>query len=189
MILIIDGYNILKQCSEHLLVTDSEREQFIRLLARYAALKKHEIIVVFDGGDYDRPTSFAGKGIRIMYSGQYVTADQTIQQLIDGRPQNTALITSDRALRLYAEHRGVISLVSDEFYQFIKRELNPAYPEKKKQSLRKITQNSSAELDKLMQEFSSDADIKLEDQREVSLTKKRTLSKHEKKIHKVIKKL
>ena len=52
MIILIDGYNLLKQRNPGIYVEDSVREQFIRLLGAYHKRRGHVMMLIFDGGTH-----------------------------------------------------------------------------------------------------------------------------------------
>ena len=64
MIILIDGYNLLKQLHGPT-VSDMQRGAFANLLGRYIKKRNHKITVVLDGGPYLYPTFEKQKGITI----------------------------------------------------------------------------------------------------------------------------
>ena len=80
MILLVDAYNVLKRGSSRQQITQGQREAFIARLAAYAAKRNHEIIAVFDGGDSSYPINERQKSVRVIFSGDRMTADDVLQE-------------------------------------------------------------------------------------------------------------
>jgi predicted RNA-binding protein with PIN domain len=93
---IIDGYNVILGGGFSSDVDDA-RESFLILLDSYAAKKKVELTVVWDGGE---PASGAKRGarrVRSVYAGGVQTADERIVKMVED-----------------AQQRGRITVVSDD---------------------------------------------------------------------------
>ncbi len=56
MIILIDGYNVLKQVYPSTQISEAQRQQFINQLRSYGKIKQHKVVLVFDAGPFDRPT-------------------------------------------------------------------------------------------------------------------------------------
>jgi predicted RNA-binding protein with PIN domain len=128
MILVIDGYNVLKQLFPGLKNNlDQQKSALIRQLAYYKHKKGaeiQEVILVFDAG----PSSHASRTIKsdivIMYSGTKSTADDWIINYISrNRNQEIMLITRDRALREACQQMGTDALGGEEFYRILQESL------------------------------------------------------------------
>lgn len=104
MIILIDGYNLLKQifpAKRHIL--DAQKNIFLSKLGLYKRLKEgqiRDIIVVFDAGPSTHATRSVKDGIVILYSGIKSSADDWI---IDFTARNKSkdllVVTLDRKLR------------------------------------------------------------------------------------------
>ena len=73
MILVIDGYNLLKQIFPGIKESlEKQRLQFIRQLSYYKSKKTDikDIVVVFDAGPSSHATREVRSGIVVVYSGQ-----------------------------------------------------------------------------------------------------------------------
>jgi predicted RNA-binding protein with PIN domain len=124
MNIIIDGYNVLKLALKKDFVSDSERTMFVRRLATYARRKRHEITIVFDGGRSARPYTEKDHGVTIVYSGDYMSADDYIGDCANSeRGSELLVVTSDNALRTAACRCGLDVLASDDFYRLVMYEL------------------------------------------------------------------
>ncbi len=127
MILVLDGYNLLRHIDPHHEVSEHERTQFLHQLKRYARRKKHKIVVVFDGGPYQWPHKELVNGIKVIYSGARETADEIIMKyLADHKTKDLLLISSDNELNQFASKHDVVSIGSDDFYQLFKEGLQGA---------------------------------------------------------------
>ena len=196
MIIIIDGYNVLKMVFPSAHVTDREREKFIMLLTQYANIAHHKIIVVFDGGDHLRPEEYQRNSILIIYSGYRESADAVIKDLLEQKQKKDMLLVStDRELNRYAEQFAVPSIDSIDFYRLINQRVyeQPVATARSADSSahKKAEYETSAELDALMVEGSQKTFHKHEDDKpEKEATKHRTTaSKTDKRLERVLKKL
>jgi predicted RNA-binding protein with PIN domain len=162
MNIIIDGYNVLKLALKKDFVTEAERSTFIKRLATYAKKKRHSLTVVFDGGNTARPLIEKDHGIVIVYSGDYMSADDyLIDYFQTQRALDPLLITSDNGVRKAAYRVGLDSLPSDDFYRLVMYELGveqerclDAGP------IIKITESKQEDVDTLMHEASQSIEYK-----------------------------
>ena len=183
MILIIDGYNLLKHIDPHKDVSEHERTVFLHQLKRYARRKKHKIVLVFDGGPYQWPyfasadaACFEGQavpyeapkersmvnGIKVIYSGGRDTADTVIMRYIaDHKTQDLLLISSDHELNLFASKYDIASIGSDDFYPLFKQGIQE-YPEEVEEIEVSIDEDE-LDLDAIMEQASEMVPRKQED--------------------------
>ncbi len=82
MLLLIDGYNVLKYHTADMHISQVQRESFIKKIAEYARIKKHHVIVVFDAGPSRFVSHEKEQGIHVIYSGERKTADDVIKGLL-----------------------------------------------------------------------------------------------------------
>ncbi len=119
--IIIDGYNLIRQSSQfssiEALDIAAGRDALIDSLAAYKRIKLHRITVVFDGtnapisvGNRDR---FKGIDIRFSRSGEL--ADTVIKRMVDREKQRAMVVTNDRDVLHYAEHKGAATINSSDF--------------------------------------------------------------------------
>lgn len=189
MILLVDGYNLLKSITGSLQISENQRFDFIKKLNNYSKIKRHKIIIVFDGGTFSYPTREQFENIYIVYSGYNYSADDIIKNyLSDNRNYDILLITSDLELRKFALSLSIESISSHEFDVF----LNNAFKiliKKVDEGLYKTSKDSSEELDQLMSEASKQILKKDEDEKIDRKNKLNELSKKEKRISQKLRKL
>ncbi|HBR70240.1 TPA: hypothetical protein DIC20_02905 [Candidatus Dependentiae bacterium] len=193
MIVVIDGYNLIKQVLGTKRVSQRQRDEFIMQLGGYFRKRKLQGIIVFDGGESNYPFQEKKGGLTIIYSGYKETADEVIAQYLqEHREYQILVVSSDRAVRHYAETLGKQTMKAPEFYY--------TYLEKKPQpvglsgdqTLFKLSADSSVELDNLMMEASKDLEIKKDDFSEKGIPRHKPaqkLSKQERKRKKLIDRL
>lgn len=192
MILVLDGYNILKKIKHTSYISDTERQKFIKQLNHYAHQKKLSLILVFDGGPFQWPaTEKISTYLTVVYSGTRETADDYIKQYLEEhKGADLLLVSSDRELVQHAHQFHTPSLDSYEFSHFLQTMENPIKtpPTKTDHQTKKLTERTHNELDALMEQ------LKIPNQKseDVTLQKKRSsqkLSKKERQILQKIKKL
>lgn len=193
MIIVIDGYNLLKQVLHSGIINDYERDRFIKQLSRYVRKKNHKVIVVFDAGPFDRSTKEYFDGVCVVYSGLQMTADDYIREYVErNKGADMLLVTSDRELRRHARQISVESMPPDEFYDLIKStqaaEKN-ASKYSPKTELIKTTESTNPELDALMQDVIGPIPYKKDDILPPEQKDIQTKSKKERKLLRQIKKL
>lgn len=192
MLIVIDGYNLLKQVLRETMISEFRREQFIKQLSAYAAKKSHKIIVVFDAGPFSRSTKERMHGIYVVYSGTRETADDYIRDYVEAhKSEDLLLVTSDRELRRHAAARSVESIESIQFYAMVQEAIKKQAAQKglTVQTI-KTSQDADHELDALM----STMDFVPQKREDVLPNKSREsdgqqLSKKERHLLKKIKKL
>lgn len=154
MIIIIDAYNFIKQISGTTYVSESALGQWLDIFKRYVMLRKNRVILVFDAGPYVQETQQFFGEIEIFYSGHNKTADDVIKKWIQKhKNQDVLLVTSDREIRDFAEKYAIISVSSHDFYKVFSRVIHQekVYERKVAQTLYKMTDFESRELDSLME--------------------------------------
>lgn len=195
MLLLIDGYNLLKNILKTSFVEPKKIEIFIGWLMDYAKIKHHEILIFFDGGPYDRPTyEKKDSRVSIQYTGYRKSADDAIKDYLRNTNLNNVLVvTSDRDINLFAQSLGVNSIDSEAFNILLKEsKIKSKFILGKSQAeIIKLNKNKvDDELDKLMQEGSKYLLYKdIDNDEDTGFSKEKTLSRHEKKMLKISKKL
>ena len=120
MIIIVDGYNVLKHLSKGGNVDARDRDQFIAQLGRYAKRKQHKIQVVFDGGPHGLPSAENDRGVRVIFAGGSETADDTIARMLkELSGKDVLLISTDRGLGDRARRLNIPTLDAADFCEFI----------------------------------------------------------------------
>ena len=124
MIIVIDGYNVLKQISLGHQVSEQERRQFIHMLSTYRRRKKHSIVLVFDGGPDTWPSKETIANIQVMYSGSRKNADTVIMEYLKGHStKDLLLVSSDNELCHFANKYDIVSIGSQEFHSIMQEAL------------------------------------------------------------------
>lgn len=185
MILIVDGYNVLKKrTGKH--VSESVRNAFITQIAAYAVLKKHSCIVVFDAGPFVTEHHVRIGTVQVIYAGQKQTADTCIIRLIQQHAgRDVLVVTDDRAICSVAYEHDIPSLGSTDFYDLLNQSSDTK--QQVQRPLRKL-HGEAQEIDAFMQEVSGQVEHKPEEQT-ARLRKKRAVSKTERKLGRVARKV
>ena len=123
--IIIDGYNLIRQSpalrSYDNLEIAKGREKLIEKLAHYRSLKKHPMLVVFDGwqeGDFTEQRT-REKGIDIIYSKRGEKADEVIKKLVLNSGEELVVVTSDREITHFCQSRRCEVIPSPSFEEKI----------------------------------------------------------------------
>ena len=120
MILVVDGYNVLKNMvhSEH--VPENQIKRFSRILEKYACRKGLKVVLVFDSGPCMYATREDKDHISIIFSGQRECADCVIKRYLSRNShRELLLISSDNAIRSHASSCGVESVRASEFIKIL----------------------------------------------------------------------
>lgn len=124
MIIIIDAYNLLKYNKKNSYISEREQKLFIDQLARYSNAKKHDLIVVFDGGKVYNVESSQDRYLKVIYAGIGKTADNYIISFVDNMAKNLkklVLVSSDRQLCSELYKYDIVSIDVDIFRKIIVR--------------------------------------------------------------------
>lgn len=132
MLIIIDGYNVIRQ-SEALRrferkSLEAGRDALIGKLAAYQNKKGHDITVVFDGGQsdwIDEGRDKAGR-INIFYSRFGERADDIIKRIAAQAAGDVIVVSSDREITSYVERLGKTPLASPDFETLMNRTIASA---------------------------------------------------------------
>ena len=120
--LIVDGYNIIFAWEELAALAkadlDAARRRLCDLLSSYAGYKKCVLVLVFDGYKQKGSTGTkeAWNNIRVVYTGEGVTADRYIEDLAAQIGSNYSLrvATSDGLVQLSSLRSGALRLSARE---------------------------------------------------------------------------
>lgn len=124
MIIVIDGYNLLKQIFPGSKGTlEKQRTQFIHQLSYYKkqkAPKIKDIITVFDAGPFNHASREVKAGIVVIYSGQKSDADTWIIDYVERvKNQEILVISNDRKLISECAQFGASNMSSHDFYNIM----------------------------------------------------------------------
>jgi len=191
MVLLIDGYNVLKQVFYDRKVGRQERKDFIAQLGAYGKKKQHKVVLVFDGGPYERDWQEKVAGVYVIYSGTLESADDYIKRYLKKNKElDLLLISSDRELRSAAARCGIESMRSHEFYKAVQDALKSGAGKTAKESdIVKLSEDQDLELDELMREGSKKVQSKVEDFVGHKKSRKSKAHRPKKKERKKLKKL
>jgi predicted RNA-binding protein with PIN domain len=154
VVLLIDGYNVLKNLIANTKDFQITRKSFVDMLNRYQKKRGHTIRIVFDAGPtYGVSSAYEGS-IWVVYSGQKKSADDYIKGYIDEHYKlDILVISSDREIKKYADRFNVDSIGAMEFSRYLKFALE--YKERlqcKSQVVIKTTERENPIVDALMYE-------------------------------------
>ena len=126
MIVLIDGYNLLRQVFPKLRgKLDKQRKLFVKQLGIYKRIRSEgiaEIIVVFDGGLFGHASREVSGGIVVIFSGQKSSADEWIINYTQKHKGKELLLVSlDRKLKDSVKIFGCDSVDVFDFYNIVKR--------------------------------------------------------------------
>src|SRR5258708_757099 len=124
MIIIVDGYNVLRGVLDGREASEQARNHFLAQLGRYAKRKKHKIILIFDGGSSPMPFVSDHHGVTVVYSGYVDTADDLIKiKLTELQGKDVLLVSSDRELNSWAAKYDMPSIEAADFYELLQSAL------------------------------------------------------------------
>jgi predicted RNA-binding protein with PIN domain len=188
MILLIDGYNLIKQALGIQYVPPEDMFKFLQRLNSYASKKSLKVDIVFDG--YNDELSFSSSRVKVLFSGHQESADDLIKSIAVGLSDDVLLISSDRELCNFVENDSKLEhMDSLEFYSFLKASESQDSGSVVQDYTVKTAEEENLELDNLMEQ-SFGVEMKAEDFEICSGEPKRhKTSKNDKRILKKIRKL
>ncbi len=195
MIIIIDGYNLLKQLYRHREITAQERRNCVEKIGDYARIKRHSIVVVFDGGPYMWPHKEKICTVTVVYVGMRDSADDYIMDyVIQHARKDVLVVTSDNAIQKVANEHDIPSLGSEDFWSFVTDVFQirtQQVPEKfASTDAVKTTEEENPELDQLFAEYKNSVPIKSNDYICAEREKRRsTVAKKDRRLMSIIRKL
>lgn len=190
MIIMIDGYNMLKADYEE--ATPQTRDQFVVDLSRYARKRNHTIKVIFDGGLVAHSQREMLNGVEVIFVGYKCSADDFIKEfIVSHSTQNYIVVTSDKELADFVRRHSVFTISVQTFSPYFfdaLQENNKESGQVLQGKTHKLSVTTHEELDALMQKVDTKALCKQE-QEMPQRTKKRTKSKKNHALEQVLKKL
>lgn len=190
--MLIDGYNLIKHLSGSKQTSQSERDRFVREIAGY--LKNRDVTgyIVFDGGSTAYPEKHAHGVFTVIYAGYKTIADDYIVHFIKQHKEYEILVvTDDRQLRDRVTGAGKHILRTYDFYHdYVKEPLKKTAASGGAGSIvKKLTQESTPELDALMEQASAYIPHKSEDHSDGRQSSGYKISKKERAQERVLDKL
>ena len=188
MTIFIDGYNLLKTVW-HDIITEKERGLFIKQMQKYARIKGHAILIVFDGGSVAGVYQESHGLVSVLYSGNYSADDIIIQRLPLSPKDNTLLVSNDRVLCKEVDQIDYVSMGVEDFYGYVQRALKPMQDTKVSDyTIIKTIQSDNQELDALL--YKEQRVINKDNDRHISAYKSiNKESKRERRWSNILKKL
>lgn len=208
MILVIDGYNLLKAIFPRVKgKLDKQRDQLVRQLGFYKKQQEgsvKEIVLVFDGGLTGRATREVKKGVVVVFSGRDRSADDWIVDYVERcKGFEIILVSRDRELINRCKKKNVGVVRGEEFYSIVQTKLleevekdvlssgNDGGVVKYGRSDNEVSEVDSEALDLLMEQsqvdYKKEEDVFEDDSRKKGSSKK--MSKEEKSKLRKLKKL
>ncbi len=173
---------------------EHQRMWLIKMLTAYARKKKNNLLVVFDGGPFYWPSEQEkNKYITIVFSGQKMNADEYLKgYIIENKINEILLVTDDRQIADVAHECSKPSIGSKHFYNLVQDALSAqALKKPENAQISKLSGKPEHEMiDSLMHEAAKMLTPEKSEDVHVA-TRKRTqkLSRHDKKLMKLLKKL
>jgi hypothetical protein len=128
MHIIIDGYNLIRQCDSLRAIErkgglEQGRNALIRRAALYSQQKGHRITVVFDGWQGGSPAENRERmgGVDVIYSRLGEKADDLIKRLAEKTGVELVVVTSDRSIADFVSRRGVSAVPSHIFSDLLEK--------------------------------------------------------------------
>lgn len=188
MIILVDGYNLLKGASGGREVNEAERRSFIQKLGIYGKRKKHKMVVVFDGGDSTWPFKEKIAEVVVIYSGAKQTADKVIKHYIADHPsKEILLVTTDRDLNHYAAKNNKVSIDSGDFLVLLTDLL--ASPMEQELEVSIVIDENETDLEIIMEQATAIVPQKADDIPRRAIAALSTMSKKDRVLMKKLKKL
>ena len=192
MNIFIDAYNLLKQLHAVTQVTAQQKHIFIDQLKQFARAKGHTIYLVYDGGELARPYAEHAGPLTIIHSGHKLSADDVIKQkMLHYAHEHALLVSDDRQLCDYLAAAGFAAIGTSNFYKLMQQDIKKTNAAFMKQGVahKNPGYSSTPELDALMHQSGS-YDYEKEDlEGDDDTLYPQGLSKKEKKLKKLVKKL
>jgi predicted RNA-binding protein with PIN domain len=193
VIIVIDGYNLIKQLFSTNRISHAKRDGYVDLLINQSQNRGHRLIIVFDGGEFGLPSIENRGNAQILYSGYRESADDVIKRYVsEHRSLDLLVVTSDRAIHDFVRNLGIRTLKSLDFSQmfFEEKKLNGQRAEHivQKPTIR-LSKDSTQELDDLMMSTRVDDVVKYSYDRQKRIAPAQKESKKERAFNKKLRKL
>ncbi|MCX7794347.1 MAG: NYN domain-containing protein [Thermodesulfovibrionales bacterium] len=120
--IIIDGYNLMGIYHKDL---EKEREILINKLIKYSQLRKHQILIIFDGHKSENRTrKLINRGsVKILYTACGESADEFIYSFLQSLKDEWVVVSSDRSIQKEAWASRAIPLRAEDFERILERYL------------------------------------------------------------------
>ncbi|MEO5357530.1 MAG: NYN domain-containing protein [Nitrospirae bacterium YQR-1] len=119
---IIDGYNLTGTIAQNL---EKIRERLIDDLCAYNRLKRHDLMVVFDGYKSNLHQSWGSRdGIEVVYSGHGEDADTLIKRIIKTTQKHYIVVSTDKDLAAFVWANNCVPVRAEVFIRKMKQALH-----------------------------------------------------------------
>lgn len=112
--ILIDGYNLIGTAHDNL---EKVRNELIDKIRKYSEIKKHHIILIFDGwksGQKDQ-SEIKTRDLTVIYSRLGEKADLVIKRMVTSSTIPWIVVSSDREISEYAAKHDHAAVTSAEF--------------------------------------------------------------------------
>ncbi|MBI4963526.1 MAG: NYN domain-containing protein [Desulfomonile tiedjei] len=119
---LIDGNNVMAQTIGWHKDKVAARRNLIHSLAKFLAVRKAKVTVVFDGPqDAEFPEGSKYKSVKILYAHPGSDADSRIKDLVkkSTNKRDLILVSSDKALGGFVAHQGARVMPSGQFRKLL----------------------------------------------------------------------
>jgi predicted RNA-binding protein with PIN domain len=125
--IIVDGYNFIGKHRGLRGDIEGHREELIRKLARYRAVKGHSVTVVFDGGRSGWPDEHGEvrEGIHVVFSRHGESADEVITRMAEELGNACVVVSSDREVARAVQRAGGVAIRIGEFESRLRAAFSP----------------------------------------------------------------
>lgn len=156
MIILIDGYNLLKLIHGPDL-TETQRSAFINFMGRYMKKRQHKVVIVFDAGPCTYPMQEKQHGVQVIFSGQYQSADDSIVRFVqEHASKEIVVITKDREIIAHVTALQAEVIDPLEFYKKVQQAVMGVKQQKVQEpGVAKLSLDEDPDLDALMKEAAS----------------------------------
>ncbi len=128
---LVDGNNVMAQTVGWHRDKATARRRLIHALARFLAVHKVKLKVVFDGvPDDEFPEGIKFKSVHILYARPGSDADSRIKDLVrkSSYKRDMIVVSSDRELASYAKNQGSKVISSGQFRAMLEEAAKTAIP-------------------------------------------------------------
>jgi predicted RNA-binding protein with PIN domain len=131
---LVDGNNVMAQTVGWRKDKPAARKRLIHALARFVAVHKVKVKVVFDGvPDDEFPEGRKFKSVNVLYARPGSDADSRIKDLVrkSSNKRDMIVISSDRDLAAHAKNQGAKVISAGQFRALLEEATEKAIPSDK----------------------------------------------------------
>lgn len=159
MVIVIDGYNLLKQICKTTFVREQEQKKFLHTMQQYMNCRPNQVIVAFDAGPYVYESDERHGDVLVKYAGQYQSADDLIVAYVTRHKEQDLLVVSDDnelCERIFVYNIEVIGV--RDFYKLCLDIIHEYEKETVRfnKTVHKISEDENPEIDAIMRQAIQD---------------------------------